>query len=168
MDKEKKKFKDTKLGKALKEKAPKILDMVDDYFPPAKILTALVSSDPTTTPQQKQELLNEIRNYELTELQEYLKDVQSARSREVEITKVTGKRDITLMILAYFGVTAPVAILVYLLAYGMPKMDKEISLMIGTLIGMIVGEYKTIFGYFFGSSAGSKDKSEAIKKMMNE
>jgi Ca2+/H+ antiporter len=101
-------------------------------------------------------------------LQEYLKDVQSARSREVEITKVTGKRDITLMILAYFGVTAPVAILVYLLAYGMPKMDKEISLMIGTLIGMIVGEYKTIFGYFFGSSAGSKDKSEAIKKMMNE
>jgi hypothetical protein len=168
MDKEKKKFKDTKLGKILKEKAPKVLDMVDDYFPPAKILTALVGNEPSITPQQKQELFTEIRNYELTELQEYLKDVQSARSREVEITKVTGKRDVTLMILAYFGVAAPVAILVYLLAYGMPEMDKEISLMIGTLIGMIVGEYKTIFGYFFGSSAGSKDKSEAIKKMMDE
>lgn len=43
---EKKKFKDTKVGKFLSEKAPnvllKVLDVADDYFPPAKILTSLL------------------------------------------------------------------------------------------------------------------------------
>lgn len=46
MSKEKKKFKDTKIGVFLKEKAPgvlhSVLDIADDYFPPAKILTSLM------------------------------------------------------------------------------------------------------------------------------
>lgn len=43
--KEKKKFKETKLFKFLEEKVPGVLDVVDDYFPPAKILTALVKPE---------------------------------------------------------------------------------------------------------------------------
>ena len=42
MSKDKKPFKETAVGKFLSEKAPKILDAVDDIFPPAKILTALI------------------------------------------------------------------------------------------------------------------------------
>lgn len=46
MSKEKKKFKETAVGKFLSEKAPgvvkQILDVADDFFPPAKFLTALI------------------------------------------------------------------------------------------------------------------------------
>jgi hypothetical protein len=44
-DKPKKKFSETKVGVFLKERAPNILDAVDDIFPPAKILTALIGND---------------------------------------------------------------------------------------------------------------------------
>lgn len=54
--KDKKKFKDTKVGVFLKDKFPAILDIADDYLPPLKILTTLIS------PIVKDEEVNEIRN----------------------------------------------------------------------------------------------------------
>ena len=43
--KERKKFKDTKVGIFLKDKFPAILDIADDYLPPLKILTTLLKSN---------------------------------------------------------------------------------------------------------------------------
>jgi len=42
--KDKKKFKDTKIGTFLAAKAPNILDMVGDVFPPAKLLKGLLGN----------------------------------------------------------------------------------------------------------------------------
>tara|TARA_R110002020_G_scaffold300275_1_gene515917 strand:- start:366 stop:821 length:456 start_codon:yes stop_codon:yes gene_type:complete len=58
--KEKKKFKDTKLGVFLKEKAPKILDSVGDILPDNGafgIVKNLISSDETLPPQDKETAL---------------------------------------------------------------------------------------------------------------
>jgi hypothetical protein len=57
---EKKKFKDTKLGVFLKEKAPKILDSVGDVLPDNGafgIVKNLISSDTTMPPQDKETAL---------------------------------------------------------------------------------------------------------------
>ena len=57
MGKEKKKFKDTKVGVFLKEKAPKILNSVGDILPDNGafgIVKNLISSDETLPPQDKE------------------------------------------------------------------------------------------------------------------
>jgi len=60
MKKEKKKFKDTKVGVFLREKAPKILDSVGDILPDNGafgIVKNLISSDETLPPQDKETAL---------------------------------------------------------------------------------------------------------------
>ena len=52
--KDRKKFKDTKVGIFLKEKLPEALDIADDFLPPLKILTILLK------PNVKEEEINEI------------------------------------------------------------------------------------------------------------
>ena len=103
---------------------------------------------------------------EIEELKTYLADIQSARQREVEVTKATGKKDVLQLLLALFGVMAPTGLIIYLIRFGLPIMPAETALMVGGFLGIIIGEYKTIFGYFFGSSAGSGKKSEAIEQMI--
>jgi Ca2+/H+ antiporter len=74
-------------------------------------------------------------------------------------------KDITLLVLSILGIIFPVWIIIYVMNNGMKDMNPETTLMIGTLIGIIVGEYKTVFGYWMGSSTGSKEKQVTIDKM---
>lgn len=102
------------------------------------------------------------RDQDLKELETRLADVQSARSRQVEHEKITGGTDKFFYALAVWSVAAPVGLLAFLIYYGLPKMSAEIALLIGGFVGIIIGEYKTVMGYFFGSSAGSTAKSATI------
>ena len=82
-----KKLKDTKIGLLLKEKAPKILDLIGDVLPSSGtmgILKNIISKDPDLTPEEKKELHNRV--IELYKLE--VADRDSARNREVEISKV--------------------------------------------------------------------------------
>ena len=84
-----KKLKETKLGKLLKEKAPKILDIIGDVLPSSGtmgILKNIISKDPDLTPEQKAELHNQVT--ELYKLE--VADRDSARKREVDISKAGG------------------------------------------------------------------------------
>ena len=74
-------------------------------------------------------------------------------------------KEITMIALSILGVLFPVALILYLLINGISSTSPELTLMIGTLVGIIVGEYKTVFGYWFGSSQGSKNKQETMDKM---
>ena len=54
-----KKFKDTKLGKFLKDKAPNILNIVGNVLPDKGVLGIvknLVDSEPNLTPEEKQQI----------------------------------------------------------------------------------------------------------------
>lgn len=66
MKKEKKKFKDTAVGKFLKDKAPKILDVVDDFIPPLKVVTELIKKDDKLSEKDK-EIAIQMAEYELKE-----------------------------------------------------------------------------------------------------
>lgn len=81
--KEKKPFSETKLGKFLSEKVPGVLDVVDDYFPPAKLLTALVGQKLSPEEQNQFEAL--LLEYEQIERKDYLTDVQNSRETNVKI-----------------------------------------------------------------------------------
>ncbi len=98
----------------------------------------------------------------------YLADVQSARSREVDIVKATGGKDINLYVLAwvimggFLGLI--LALIFFQFSYGkVLQSDPLITLLLGSLAtdaGMVVG-------YFFGSSKSSADKTEALTQIAN-
>jgi hypothetical protein len=48
-------------------------------------------------------------------------------------------------------------------------MTPEVALLVGGFVGIIIGEYKTIPAYFFGSSKGSADKTATmVASLSNE
>ena len=80
------KLKDTKVGKFLKEKAPKILDVIGDVLPDngsLGIVKNLISQDPDLTPEEKAALHAQI--VEVYKLE--VEDRDSARKREIEVSK---------------------------------------------------------------------------------
>ena len=93
------KIKDTKVGKWLKEKAPKVLNIVGDLLPDQGYLGVvknLISSDPDVSPEQEAEF--EQMAFELEAA-----DRASARNREVELAKATGKTDWMMILTGIVG-----------------------------------------------------------------
>lgn len=171
-DNMKKPFSETKVGTWLKEHKPELLAIVKDFIPaPFKgglnLVKNLVAGS-GLAPEKITEFNSIAHEQEIEIIRLHNEEMANARNREIEVTKTLGKKDNTLTILSYIGVVGPILILFYLLTFGFPKLDKEIALMIGTLIGYIFAEYKTIFNYFFGSSSGSKAKQDTIDTMMKK
>jgi hypothetical protein len=155
MEAKKKPFKETKLGQFLKEKVPGVLDVVDDYFPPAKILTALVGKNlpPEDQLQFEKLLLDHDREMYALEVQ----DRDSARNREIEVAK-TGKTD-HLMYSA--GYTALLTFMVMVYAVIWKPEGMEHSPLFHQLMGIIEGVALTVFGYYFGTSKRAEEKKRA-------
>jgi hypothetical protein len=142
-----KKFKDTKVGQFLKEKAPKILDKVGDFLPDSGVLGIvknLVDTSPDISPEDKKYIYQHIE--ELTEIE--LKDRESARNREIEIAK-TGKSDLLFNFTGLVGLIVFVFIVYAIVYLEIPKENKEIFI---HLIGIAEGIVLSIFGYYFGSA----------------
>lgn len=89
----------------------------------------------------------------------YLLDRQSARSREIEITRATGKRDLNLYILAWTIIGGFFGLCGLLLFRQIPAGQNEIVFM---LFGGLAAGFATVLGYFFGSSKGSADKNALL------
>jgi len=81
-------------------------------------------------------------------------DRDSARKRESDV------KDWTPRILAYLIVSAFVGVIVGVLA-GWGKVDTVLA---GTLVGYLSAKAEQVVAYYFGSSAGSKDKTELLAK----
>jgi len=64
----------------------------------------------------------------------------------------------TVATIAFFGIVG------YVIAYGMANLTKEGSFIVGNLTGIAGAIAKDVYGYFFGSSIGSKQKSDTINK----
>ena len=146
-EKEKKKFKDTKVGKFLKDKAPKILDTVGDVLPDKGVLGIvknLISSSDELSPEDKAIALDHLK--EVFELE--VKDRESARNREIEIAKIH-KFDFMFYLTGFVGLSV-FCFIVYAIVYlQIPDQNKEIWI---HLIGISEGVVLSIFGYYFGSS----------------
>ncbi len=145
--KERKKFKDTKVGKFLSEKAPKILQTIGDILPSngsLGIVKNIINLSDELTDEDK-----EIVTKELIEMEQImLKDRESARNREIEIAKIH-KFDFLFYLTGLVGLAA-FCFMIYAIVYlTIPVDNKEVWI---HLIGITEGIVISIFGYYFGSS----------------
>lgn len=146
-----KKFKDTKLGQWLKDKAPKVLDVVGDLLPDQGtlgIVKNLISRDPDLTAEQIAQANAMIK--EMYELE--IADRDSARKREVEIKK-TGNQDIMMVVTGLVGLAAFLFI-IYAVVYETGVTENELFI---HLMGMIEGVViSNIFAYYYGTSSENR------------
>jgi len=145
--KPRKKFRDTKVGKFLTEKATKIIQTIGDVLPSngtLGIVKNLINLSDELTDEDK-----EIATKELVQMEEImLKDRESARVREVEIAKLQ-KFDFLFYLTGLVGLAA-FCFMIYAIVYlTIPTDNKEVWI---HLIGITEGIVISIFGYYFGSS----------------
>lgn len=139
-----KKFKDTKVGQFLLKKIPTFAKEILPEKGVLGIVKNLIDDEPTLTPQEKEQLHNEL--IELYELE--VADRDSARKREIEVSK-TGRFDFMFNLTGVIGLGA-FAFIVYAIVYlQIPEANKEVWI---HLIGICEGIVLSIFGYFFGSA----------------
>ena len=146
-----KKFKDTKLGQWLKDKAPKVLDVVGDLLPDQGalgIVKNLIDTDPDLTPEdiaQANAMIKEMYELEVA-------DRESARNREVEVKKVGGQ-DIMMVITGLVGLAAFI-FMIYAVVYenGVTENDLFVHLM-GMIEGVVISN---IFAYYYGTSSENR------------
>lgn len=147
--KEKKPFKETKVGKFLLKKIPGLIGNVLPDNGVLGVLKNVIDADDTITPEERESLHNELK--ELYELE--IADRDSARSREVEKAK-TGQFDFMFNLTGVVGLLA-FAFIIYAIVYlEVPENNKEVWI---HLIGICEGIVLSIFGYFFGSAVRKKD-----------
>ena len=142
---DKKKFKDTKLGGWLSTNAPKVLDVVGDLLPDQGALGVvknLIQNDPDLEPSQKAEIAR--MAFELESA-----DRASARQREVEVVKATGKIDWMMVITGIVGLLS-FMFTIYAVVYIESVKENELFIhLMGMIEGVVIGN---IFAYYFGAS----------------
>jgi hypothetical protein len=105
-----------------------------------------LKDDPDLTPEQKEEVL-ELLKLEIEEQEIYLKDVQNARNREIELAKA-GKKDPMMLIVGIVGIF----VFVFMVVAIVFKPDLQSNKLLIHLLGMVEGVAITIFSYYYGSS----------------
>ena len=139
----KKPFKDTKVGKFLIRKLPDLAGAALSGGPLAA-LGSLIEDDPKITPEEKEQLHQEL--VEIYQIE--VEDRDSARKREVEIAK-TGRIDWLFNLTGLVGLGAFGVIIWAIIALDIPEANKELFY---HLIGIVEGVSLSIFGYYFGNS----------------
>jgi hypothetical protein len=142
-----KQLKDTKIGQLLKEKAPQIFDVAKNLLPDAGLLGVVKNlvSKSNLTPEEKSELHKQL--VELYKLE--VEDRDSARKREIEITKAGGN-DWMMNVTGVIGLSCFVFI-IYSVVYIPEVLDNELFIhLMGMVEGVVIGN---IFAFYYGTSS---------------
>lgn len=151
-------FKETKLGSWLKDKAPKVLDVVGDVLPDKGILGIvknLIDKDSDIPAEQKLEFEKLLHEHEREILSLGVEDRSSARNREIELAKVVGHSDYMVWFLAVTLLVCFFFIVWHLIRDNVPHENREL---VTNIVGIIEGLLISIYSYYFGSSMGSRIK----------
>jgi len=147
---ERKKLKDTKVGQWLGKNAPKVLDAVGDLLPDQGALGVvknLIQGDPDLEPSQKAEFAR--MAFELESA-----DRASARNREIEVAKATGKQDWMMWVTGIVGLLS-FMFTIYAVVYIDSVRENELFIhLMGMIEGVVIGN---IFAYYYGASV-KKDR----------
>ena len=142
---ERKKLKDTKVGQWLGKNAPKVLDAVGDLLPDQGALGVvknLIQGDPDLEPSQKAEFAR--MTFELESA-----DRASARNREIEVAKATGKQDWMMWVTGIVGLLS-FMFTIYAVVYIDSVRENELFIhLMGMIEGVVIGN---IFAYYYGAS----------------
>lgn len=131
-----------------------------------------------TTKEEKMQLENEIRKSEmqfqldlkklsLEEQQMILGDMSNARQREIQMlnTANTTRLNRDLMPMMALGTILIVLALFYVLIFSPQIIKSESKDIVMYILGVLSAVLTQIYSYYFGSSAGSADKSKTLASM---
>jgi len=154
--KDKKRFSETGLGKFLKGAGSNIIGIVGDVLPDKGLLGIvknLIDKDEAMSPEQK------IAAHMLRQL-EY-QDIADARALQVAALNqddLFSKRFVYYLAIGVFTFSAVIVLLLFWIE--IPDKNRDV---INFILGVVVGTGLTgVFQYFFGSSKGSKDKTDLL------
>ena len=146
----KKKFKDTKVGKFLNEKAPSIIETVGDLLPDSGVLGVVGNLIEKSGMSDEDKAVASSHVKEMYEIE--VADRSSARNREVDIKKA-GRQDIMMVVTGVVGLAAFI-FMIYAVVYekGVTENDLFVHLM-GMIEGVVISN---IFAYYYGTSHNDK------------
>jgi hypothetical protein len=159
----KKTFKETKVGKFICDKLPEALAIVGDVLPDKGVLGIAknIIDKSTISAEEKQEMINQLAEFEQTELNAYLADTQDARQREVELKNTLG-----VYVQNFAAGAVIVAFLVLLFAIVYMSIEVQNKELVYTLLGVHGTLVTQIFQYWFGSSAGSAKANDTLRNVL--
>lgn len=134
---------------------------VENADDPEAIYNA-ISADPDAVIKLKQIELNnktELERIALQRDQFYLQDTQNARTREIEMAKATGKKDINLYVLAWTVVAGFFGCIVLLTFVNLPDTSSQALYL---LCGALIAGFGSVMNYFFGTTKSSGDKTTLL------
>lgn len=157
--KERKPFKETKIGIFLNEKAPDLLENIVDFIPDGGVpgfIKNILQHD-KLSPEDKLKAI-ELLNHELEMYKIDAGDRANARDREREYVKAK-RTDWMMMGAGFTGLCSFIFIVVT--AVFMPEVFEK-NPVLHQIVGMVEGVALTIFMYYYGSSKGSADKTKLL------
>lgn len=157
MAKDKKKFRDTKVGGFLADNAPNILEGVGDLVPGGGLLDVVADMirGSSMTDEQKAEaerLLQETYKLEVD-------DRSSARQRQVDMAEADNE-DLMFNVAGFVGLACFLFLAISVVFVDIPSDNKEVWI---HMIGIIEGVVVSIFAYFFGSAARRNKLTSWVK-----
>lgn len=160
--KQKKKFAETRVGKFLKSRGLNtVLEVVGDVVPGVGIFNEvkkaiLPSND--LSPADK-DIFLDLMKLDVQELEAVLDDKKNAREREL---KIRDRGDLDWMMITT-GVVALLLLIFIAVVMVFIELPSENRGLFHNFIGIIEGAAISIFTYYFGSSRGSKLKTDILK-----
>lgn len=115
-------------------------------------------------PEALQRYIDSLNQKEIALAQAAAQDRDSARKRDIKIIELRGSNT-RADVLAYSAIALLAGCLAALFFVDIPSGSKD-ALML--LIGALIVVVKEIYGFDFGSSAGSKSKDSAMQEKLNE
>ena len=125
-----------------------------------------VMPDPEAAAQAKLELAKQAQDGRLKEIEAQFKDIDSARNREAQIATSDNApllNKIVTPILALGTVGLSFALFGVLIFTEITEASKDILIYV---LGAVNSASTMVLAYYFGSSVGSKDKSEELKRII--
>jgi hypothetical protein len=125
-----------------------------------------VLPNPEAKAQAQAKLMEMAQQGELAQLEAHVKDMQSARDREVQIATSANAptlNKIVTPVLALGTVTLSFVLFAVILFVPVDQASKDIIIYV---LGALTSAVTMILGYYFGSSVGSKDKSQQLDDIL--
>jgi hypothetical protein len=145
--KDRKKFKDTKVGGFLADHSPSILETIGDFVPGGGLLD--VAADLIRGSEMTEEQKAEAQKLLVEEYALEVQDRKSARERQVGIAEADDE-DLMFNISGIVGLTIFTFLAVSVVFLEIPDSNREVWI---HLIGIVEGVVVSIFAFFYGSAA---------------
>lgn len=127
-----------------------------------------VMPDPNAKAEAQAKLMEMAQRGELAQLEAHVKEMQSARDREIQIAtsdKAPMLNKIVTPVLALGTVGLTFILFAIIIFVDVDAESKDILIYV---LGALTSAVTMVLGYYFGSSAGSKEKSQQLDEILDK